>query len=373
MKPSWLLPLLRSEPAVVLDRVLVEYNGPQIAIWKLGSVNMLGVASDEDATGVRWVAAALTNTELKALADGAVAIRDVLLKSDVIVFDVDHAEHVRDLWHCPGESLQDEHLPEPGARLPTLAREGLMAPAQAHELCLEGAPGASLTFRSVSQVLDVFQRLWRSIAQAVTVETAPTAGAWGRELTSKTELALAGASTGSLVIFIGAGDEAVASNVASHLDAIARAGANKTELAALMQALGPRVQGRYDEMLSRLETHGLVMLYRDTARSAFLAGYSAPRVRAALPSEETTKAKAIQVVGSFLAFDTTNCSFVLRDESDESYDGAVERGVIEQNPAVAVGDGAVYSATLSPTVRTSGKHVVVDYTLVNIAKMAERR
>lgn len=85
----------------------------------------LGLAADDEEGFVRWVLAPITNTELKALIDGAETLRDALLKPQVYIVDMDHEWKTLRAWSYDGNQLGDEHLPERGALLPTLTRQEL--------------------------------------------------------------------------------------------------------------------------------------------------------------------------------------------------------------------------------------------------------
>lgn len=344
-------------PEFVTERILVEYDGPQI-VTALHSGNFyLGVASDEAKGIVRWIYAPVTKTEVRALLRGVVSLREALLKPLVFVIDVDQQGKPARAWECEASGIGSENLPDPGALLPRATLEAFASQAPENpEFCLDrqGSFMAGVSFRPLSELLNVFQRLWNAIAQPLMGDPTKDRGAWKGELADRAALSLAGASTGSLVLHVNPADRWLFDHVARHFEELVRANDNQDALAAILARLGSRVQARYDELLVGLEKHGLQLLTHRRDGAAFLSAHSAARIRMALPRTVTGQPKELYAVGHFIALDTRGAVFEFHDDmEEESYRGQVHSDVLVQHKAVVVGDGTRYRVMLDVTTSTA--------------------
>ena len=345
--------------------VLVEYNGPQIVLARDHEGLKLGVAADdeEESGFVRWIYAPLTNTEFKALLSGASTIRDALLKPVVYVIDFDVGDRPLCAWKYAREDLDEIVLPRRGALLPKATRAELVtAASERPELCLErlGSNGQGVTFRSLSELLGVFQRLWNSLAQAVSLESPKERGRLHADLSERAALTLTGATAGSLNLEITPSDYVIFNQISQQFEELVKAGDDPQVLSALLESLGPRVQARYVELLRDIEKHDLQLLARRRDGSAFLASHTAPRVITALTQSKVGEAKTIPAVGYFLAFDSSRGSFEFNETlSGETYKGHVDPNVVASHDKVVVGSGAIYRIAIETTTQISVSNQIV--------------
>ncbi len=84
MKWSWkfgqeIMPLLVTRRA--LKEILIEYDGPRLAILEQPPDQILALCIDEDKNGVRWIQSPLSSLEYEALMRGALTVRAALLLS----------------------------------------------------------------------------------------------------------------------------------------------------------------------------------------------------------------------------------------------------------------------------------------------------
>ncbi|WP_437955553.1 hypothetical protein WME76_29105 [Sorangium sp. So ce119] len=376
MRSSWnLSEQLHTAPNDDIEHVLVEYNGPQVVTLRDAIGVKLAVASDEDESCVRWVQAYITETERKALFDGALTIRDALLKDVVFVVDVSHDGRPLRSWDYDPTLLTDADLPKRGALLPRAVREEFaQAVPEFPELRLDGGGvvrSSGVAFRALSSVLDSFQRLWNAIAQSITDEGPKERGRWPSVLANAAELSLGAAGHGSLVLHVSPSDEHVFNEVAKKFESLANAGDDPAKLSSAFAKLGPRVQSRYGELLGHLQKQDLQLLTRWPSGSAFVSGYAAARVLSAFPRGQVGKPRTVKAVGTFLAFDSTKLDFEFTDESsDDKYEGRVDPEVLETHASVAVGRGSRYVVTIEvqSTVTHAG-HLHESNTLRSISPM----
>lgn len=384
MRDTWKLSeqaLVSPVPSFTVDQVLVEYDGPQIVTLvprqeghheSVPHARYLGIAADDGEGVVRWILAAITNTELKALIDGAATLRDALLKAQVFVLDADHDWVSLSVWSCDGNQLDDESLPERGALLPRLSREELAETVHDPELCIDGPTvgDRGVMFRALANILDVFQRFGDAITASLSPNDHKSSGPVRAEVTEKTALYLASAGAGSLVLKVRPADTATYRTVAEQLEELVRIDDDPDALAEVLTRLGPRARGRYSELLTCLAKHDLQLLARRPGGAAFLSASIASRVLTALPLSMASETRQMNATGYFIAFDRMKAgSFVFYDERrDETYSGAVHSDVMETNKGVTVGDEARYTVTLdiATVFMSSTERAKQTYTLRNI-------
>lgn len=376
MMGEWNLPKqadLAGTSGLQIERILVDYNGPQIVTASGPRGLYLGVAADEDDRAVRWIYAPITNTELRALAAGVLTTLDAVLKSRVYVVDVGHDDVEIQAWECDGALLGDENLPDFGALLPKATRNALMATmsqSSVPQLCLErpDAKRKSVVFQALSDVLNTFQRLWNALAQAASPDGPRERGRWSAELIDSAALSLAAAGTGSLILDVEPSDAAVFKRTSLSFEELVGAGSNPQALAEVLARLGARVQGRYEELLINVEKHDLQILAK-LHGAAFLGPNTAARVRLSLPQSIYGDPKTRPAVGYFIAFDTGSATFeFLNEEDDVLYKGQVHPEVLAKNSSVAVGAGVTHAVFIEVTTRiAASKHVTETYALRAIA------
>ncbi|MBA2662666.1 MAG: hypothetical protein H0U74_10255 [Bradymonadaceae bacterium] len=143
MRATWNLPdqttLLAS--GRTMTQVLVEYDGPQIAIFSDSSGEFLGLVADQDDRAQRWLQARLSSTEKQALLLGAETLYRALMKDELWVVDIDLVNGGECAWVVNSESLDEQNLPRPKALLPRLVREHFCGEESlaSPELKLDGA------------------------------------------------------------------------------------------------------------------------------------------------------------------------------------------------------------------------------------------
>jgi hypothetical protein len=389
MRATWNLPELSlpSLPRCRVQDVLVEYDGPQIVTAVVQESHFLephplylGVASDDGEGGalVRWILAPITDTELEALIDGAVTLRDLMLKAEVYVLDVavEYDWEPRRGWVCDGHRLEDEHLPARGALLATASRREFlqkrMTLPQGPELRIDGARVGEMGvgFRALSKVFDVFQRLWNAFAESMSPGGPKASGRPRAELAEKAALGVAAAAPGSLVLQISPADIATYQEVAERFEMLVGASGEPTALASAFGRLGPRVQGRYIELLATLARHDLQMLARRPGGAAFLSATMSSRVLQEWQQGQRTQSSQIDAIGHFTAFDIEHGSFTFYDEhTDETYSGSVAP---DAQKSVTVGEEVRYVVALDVTItlRARTERASESYALRSITQIS---
>ncbi len=368
MRLVWDLPAQGLAPRVYeIEHILVEYEGPQLVTLRGPDGLYIGVASDEENTFVRWIYAPISRTEFRALTDGACSLRDCLLKSEIAIVDVNHDGYAMREWLADSSILIDDALPKRGALLPKAVRAEFAEVApERPELRLDARSAKKVGFRPLAEVLSSYQRLWHAIAQARTSRRS-IRGRWNQDLSTRTELAVVGASAGSLVLNIEPTDPAIYGEIAQTFERLAFVADDVSALADQLSLLGPRVQGRYGELLSNLQKNDLQILSRRAGGSAFLSSHTATRILAAMPQSVAEKPKTVALSGFFVAFNTRSQTFEFYEVGEEeSYSGVVHPEVLAQNNSVQVGPGTSYNVRIEVITYVLAHEVAQTYTLRQI-------
>lgn len=349
--------------------VLAEYDGPQIVLARGPGGRFLGVAADEDDDAVRWIYAPVTMTELRALALGALATRNAILKPVVFIVDMDRRQKPARVWQSESYTIGEENLPDPGARLPAASREYLRAKLEMSssrpELRFErpSVRTSAIPFRALSETLSAHQRFWTAISYAVRFGPPKGRGRLEADLGERATLSLAAATEGSLVLAVEPTDEGLFQEASLAFEELVAAGDDTEQLTRALERLGPRVQGRYAELLLHAERHDLQILAQRPGGATFIGPAFATRIRFALPQATPSEPRTVPAVGSFVAFDTDGSTFEFFDEaSDTTYKGSVHPDVLAQHTSVAVGPGTTYAVFVEVTrfgqTASSERHVL---------------
>jgi hypothetical protein len=112
---------LKDLAAQRVEHILAAFDGPAIlSLMTPDGTRLIAVAVDEVDKFIRWVQCSIGTPEWKALMGGRMGLYDAFtLESSVEVVDrTPDGKAVRG-WEIPLASLRSEHLPNPGALLPT--------------------------------------------------------------------------------------------------------------------------------------------------------------------------------------------------------------------------------------------------------------
>ncbi|MBX3183153.1 MAG: hypothetical protein KF915_11045 [Polyangiaceae bacterium] len=305
---------------------------------------------------MRWVLAAITSVELRAMALGVLPTRELYLKGETVtVVDADDSFRVVGVWEgIEGERLGD-NLPEAGALLPLAVRSKLqkdLGEAVAPEVALGASPeldGHAVGFRALSDVLSALQRFVNAVAQA-TVTDAASRGRYSAEVVRQAALGVLGAAPGSLRIRVLPSDERLLDTALEVLAGAVACGDDVGRLREVLAPFGQRVRARYTEILEVVRKHRLEMLSHAGPVAVYLSAATSERIiRAMAPRVEETRYTR-PATGSFVAYDSAALTFEFVADDDVVYDGSVPREVAEKHEVIAVGVGAAYIVLITTIV-----------------------
>ncbi|QCO66972.1 hypothetical protein E5843_02815 [Luteimonas yindakuii] len=334
--------------------VLAEYNGPQIVLAELDGAHHLGVAADADDSLTRWVFAPVTPLELRALAGGVQRTRESFLKPEVLVIDYDHDDSPVRGWTVNGEDLEDRALPKAHAFLPTGSRQilaRLFPSSTKQEIAFEqrsrSSPG--IPFKALSQAIDVFQRLW--ITLAASGEMAAR-GRYANSIQSQATLSFVEAYAGSLRIHVEPRDRGLFEEVSEEFSQLVAVEGDALRMSEALRRTGPRVLSRYKELLSILQRHELEIMTSGplTDRPVFLGPERASRILGALLEARHVEEYVVNAEGYFLTYSSVEARFEFSDEeSERRFKGDVDDDVRRSNRTITVGEQARYAVIVEVT------------------------
>lgn len=351
--------------------ILVESDLPDLVIAERNGSPWLGLACDDDAAtrSVRWLYAPLTTVERDALLRGAVAIRDCFdWKGGMLMVE----DSPSGATVCPIEPSQipDAALPDAGFALPEWARPAAeAAPERGAIVSLARMGGGrGINLRSLAAVVDAFQRFVAAITQVVVEKKATVAGVLSVQVQRLAEMELESAAPGSLILRLQPSVESHFAEISRRVQALMRASGDE-EIADELAALGPRVLGRYEDMIEEVLQHSLHMLVTwPSGPSVFLGGVTADRVLASLPSPEPGEVSARVVRGLITGLDAGSGTFTIYDlQTDEEIKGKVSDN-FRMPPSITLGqDSPVRVVELGRSQhRTRGGASVSRYELQRI-------
>jgi hypothetical protein len=348
MRSDWPLPEQLEVPdrGWAVERVLVEFDGPQIVIVGWGDRCDLAVLADADEEADRWLHAPISRTEERAVLEGAVSLRSVLVKSDVRITDLDRAGNVIRSAAIAPEQLLDDHLPEPGALLPYASEPSSELSKPRLRLDGAGVHESTVPVRAVADLLDHKQRLWNALAQAV--ESEPTQrGLIDAAIRERATLFMSAAAPGSFEITIEPADGTLYAKVASEFRSLVRASDEPSALHSKISSLQSRVRSAYSKYLKALETSKLEVLDEWSGGAVFLSPASAARFRAYMSEANPVSEEVVETVGYFLDYNSQSGHFRLRDlAAEEDFAGYVDPKIPAEKRTLMVGPGAQYRVRL---------------------------
>lgn len=129
MKHNWQLPeseAIETAPAFDPVETLLEFDGPALVTLDHGESRWLALIVDQDSERKlqRWLLAPLFSGDFTALVRGAVAVRSLFTRSELLVIDYDWRDmSALRVWRVDPTQVPETTLPEANALLPAGVRE----------------------------------------------------------------------------------------------------------------------------------------------------------------------------------------------------------------------------------------------------------
>lgn len=368
MKTDWKLPKQFEDPAAVASRrvkeVLLEYDGPQMAVLLDANGEYLALAVDQDESLVRWLQAPISKLELEALLIGAQPVRDVFKKSTVTVVDYPQRSEIpQSVYRVDRSLIPDAVLPRRGVIFPV--SEAKAAPKEVPVLRLagQGAARDGVTLAQLSAVAGTLHEVWTAITQHVF------------KIPNPRPFSAFAAGEGSLALSIHADDVDLFERVVREYEGLVRASDDPAALEQLLADKPQDVVAKYEKHLNVLEKQraevlaewrtGAVYLGHDVAESALESYPSGPVVPAPVTVPRTHR-------GYFEGFwpKGSRRRFGFYDiDSNESFEGRIGRGLkvdwLRHDPLTLGRAERKYQITVSEQIGPTGE--VLGRTLLDYA------
>lgn len=344
MNRPWELPeqpdLGMEVPGWPAEDVLIEYEGPQLAVLCRGAQHYLALATDEDGGATRWLVTPTSKMEVEALRRGGISVRAALAKPTLLVVDYAHDDqrplHV---WEVSSQSLPDAVWPEPGALLPESVRSRYQIAEQA-EPSFDLDASDRVSFGALSSFTHAIQDVWNAIAARYDYGLAT--------------LSAKGLSPGSLRLNLDIEDADKFASIANHYRKLIVASDDTVSLDTLLKEEPPRVASAFRAYLKAIATQRVDVLATWTNQSAFIghgtaATYESASAEALAHVDVWTE--TVRPRGFFQGFwpgRRGKYQFEFRDiESGQVLAGRIDRSFGEgSSGSVTVGDEKRYRATI---------------------------
>lgn len=317
-----------------IDTVLVEYDGPKVALWKgANDVLALGVVADEDETSVRWLLASTERVELDGMLLGALSVRDALTKHDALVCDVERDGKPTAAWRADWSRIPEDFLPSRGALLPSAVRQQfLTSPAadRGHSMRIASVASPAshkLEFTEYANVLTAHQSLWTAGAQALSDKDGRHRGSVKKYIKQRSVMYASAEHAGSFEVEIFPADKDTFAQVGDLVQRITRASDDAEALVNLLRPLQRRFAMAYAKYLDVIDKRGLNVLTRWDGSATFMGTGTARRVRLAVLEAQSMgdDGEEFTLVGQFVSFNKNDRKFKFYDsEAEEEVDGVVE-------------------------------------------------
>jgi hypothetical protein len=361
-----------------IERVLLQYDGPQLVVLSDGRQKYLGYVADELDNGIRWLHVPVSNLELKALHRGKLTLREALEKAEINIVDVSHAGETSDVWIAPPLVVPLDCLPEPGLLLPAFARDR-SAEDQPDRLAFEcegaGVGNGVITFECLGAFTSALQRLWFVLAKRSGVDIDRTA-----EFNAAT-LAFAAGHAGSFAIEVARLDNESFDVIATQYKDLIHASYEDPSGLDARVTRSPELSYAWGQYAEALETHRIDVLANWSTDAVFLGNDRAKRVAKSYGRRTRRDPRAvvgppqiarINVDGYFDGLMHRRHRFDFVDPSrDEDYSGDIDRAIAEelQTMDITLGRHVFYRASIEISTHDDGK---VKHTLVGLKELAEQ-
>ncbi len=366
---------LNASPGWQCVEVIIDFDGPRIALWSRENTLYLGVAADEDSEAVRWIAGRISEHEKRALLSGAITVYDALAKNSLAVFDCVLNGDISQYNYISLSDVPLDALPDVDALLPAAVLEAYQSTS--HEASLQHPPRFILdgdsgmkerSLRVLCDFLGPLQKLFDALGQRLEAE--PTArGSVEKGVRLRTELCVTAVSAGSAVIDLATSDQFLFTRIIHEIRSLALLGRDKTEISDILVALGPRVRSIYSDLVATIDKHDVSVFCEGSTAGAYLSTSLARRAKQYLTTEPETDSEEIDLSGYFIAFDTRAGTFEFApDDDEEIYKGTVAKDCLDDNEKVVVGRGICYVVGVElKSVRYLGAECSFEYLLRRIA------
>jgi hypothetical protein len=273
VREGWRLPATGSFPELVaprhLEEVLIDYDGPQLGIFRSNARRFLGLCVDLDGPVHRWIHAGLSEVELAALYRGAQTVRSALVQPSVDVIDYRESTPIG-LWTVAGKDIPDWALPEREALLPADVRAALLPETSStadHRPAIRiesrRGGGESIFFGDLAAVTGRFQEFVSAMA-----------GRTGEAL----QLRAAAAGPGSLRLYVETDRPELFKAISERFRRLMIVADDQGEIERALTAETPRVISSFRSLLHAVQRHQVEVLTEWGTEGAYVDPRKVPGV-----------------------------------------------------------------------------------------------
>lgn len=383
MRPTWKLgdgSLDTRYEERKLERVLVEYDGPQLVLLRDDNSRYLAVASDADERHIRWVQVHISDLEWVSLAQGLIPVREVFQKPTVWIVDQYADGEMNDRGQeASGLDLVDDDLPDADALLPAALRRELAMefPPTGRSLRLERRDRTPLDLGSMGLASRKFQAFWTACGLS---STKPGTAADRASIAKRSQLVPVATFPGSLGLQIDITDQDLFDVIVERVARLVASSGKHDALAAFFAEF-PGVRGAYDSLLATLSDERVDILATWAnvsapgahAAGAFFGSERATVVRSTIKQTKETGEVTFRARGHFRGYAKGSKRFEFFDtDAKVPYSGDIARPLAakSQDASIVISDDVVYEAQIAE--RTYGDDQKPEYELQDFTELERR-
>lgn len=357
-----------------VERVLVEYDGPQWMILSDGEQRFLAYAADEDKRSVRWIEAPVSGVELRAVCTGRLPLRSAILKPSLVVVDYTYDRRLLGVMTVDPENIPADCLPDPGVLLPRFARDEVAAKAPTHAAFACDGPlvrANSIPFAAISALTSALQAMWTSLSASVGL-SGDDADGWG-----PATLPFTASRSGSFVIEVEPPNAHTFAAIASEYKSLVTGCyGGLDDLEVQLDNYDPRVVHAYHRYLRALQTYRLDVMAEWADDAAFVGYEGACRVEGivsrAIAPEETPREISFHATGFFDGWMSHGKRFEFFDVgTGQQYIGKVDARLMKrlERPPRLGRTGPMYTACIR--LRSKKKADSATYRLLQLESLSD--
>lgn len=354
---------------VVMDEVLVEYDGPHLALFRdENDKQYFGIFCDFAAENYRWMLAQISGAESIAIQTGSTKLIEVFKKRTIWFCDFDNLYRSKTVWHVGFEQIPSIIMPKSGQPLPLFAQKPITSFVDLKDttaiIKLDGKRVVqnSLPFRELGRFLVQFQEYWDRLSRSAITKLLPESP--GADPRSFASLSFCAASEGSVNIHFKPTAELENGKklLASTLDKFSSLDDTGIPL-KLTTELGSHGLRNANQMYSLMHSAGIDMLLVTEDRNIFVGAEKAGRLARIIKKSEKAKSENLILRGHFCAGRSkkNTHTFEFVDElSGNSYKGKVSP-LVWRYTSIAVGKSDYYEVEIE-TFEKKKDNQPIDFT-----------
>ena len=156
-----------------MKEVLMEYDGPHLAVFADKQRHFLGLRIDDDEQHIAWLEAPLSGLEEEALKLGELTVRNALVKDQMWLVHVSHIGTPSFAQEVTASEVPQDILPEINALLPRYVRSRHRREAAERPEFRIDTKNGKVSLGNLGPLATSIQKVWDAFAPEFNAASAP--------------------------------------------------------------------------------------------------------------------------------------------------------------------------------------------------------